>query len=147
MPAAPFAAPAATAPAPASGPVPGATTGQDWVGLEAILPDGDHVVVRSVSSTGEASVQMGREVEKGGYVFSDGSVCTVPVADLVMASCSKGDKIIVLTGDKKGLSGILKLINKGESFMDVGDGRVDCIPTASTGKLAVDHHDQMTQVH
>lgn len=130
-------APVAKAPAAVRVPVDDAEV-QDWVGLEAVLPDGETVAVRSVTAQGEASVQIGREVN-GHHVFADGSVRSVNVADLELASYSKGDTLRVLVGLQKGQTGTLELQDKKEVFIKVPVLGLQVVPATICAKVAVDY--------
>ena len=108
---------------PGQGPVPG-TSAQDWKGLEVEMSSGDVAVVRSVGSDGQASVQTGELLGNSSYVFTNGSVHSIPVRELKLVKPGKGDKVRILSGDVFGKEGVINVLEAGEAYVFTDSGMV-----------------------
>ena len=108
----------------------------DWVGLEVELPSGEHAAVRSVGSDGQVSVQIGR-LSGDVYFFKDGSVHSVPVADLKKVAVAKGDRVRVVAPENYGSEFTIDVIDGNDAFGQVAGKGVILFNLGACAKLAV----------
>lgn len=117
-------------PGPAAGMQP-----QDWVGIEVILPSGEKAAVRTVGSTGEASVQLQNPADGK---FSTGVFQEISTSLLQLALPARGQRVRLLGGEHKGQETIIEVAEGAEAFVKLGPTGIQRVQLGGCGKLVVD---------
>eukprot|EP00887_Chlorella_sp_A99_P006595 scaffold3.g6595.t1 len=109
-----------------------------WLGVEVVLPSGEHAAVRSIAPDGTATVALGEDDGQGGRAFPPGGATRggVPLADARLAPVEvQRQRCKVVSGDSAGRVGETAGADGNEVVLKTTEGQVLIVPKQSLARL------------